>query len=996
MEPGQEPRIYRRSTRNRPRKRNRDYDLYLAYWNVNTMLQPGKMAEIIDELTKYNMKIAALQELRWKEQGEIKKKYYSIYYSGSENQGLYGTGFYVNNQVRNSIIGFEPVSDRICVLKIKGKFQNITFVSVYAPTNNANDEEKDLFYDELSKICEKTSKHDVLVVAGDYNAKVGRESFIRQVAGLHSLHDETSENGIRLVNFALENNLWISSVSFKHKRIHKYTWKIPGGGNNQIDHILVDRRHATTILDVKSCRGADCDSDHYLIWVKFRQRISNETTRNSYKRVKWNTDKLADDRIRADYQTKINEKFQNVDIFQGSSENWQVIEQTIKDAAMEIIGHRSRRNENNWYDTECKRVNELKHEAWKKYVNRATRRNLRRKKREALNAKVLELEQNSKSHIRNFYRGIKNQTTPYQPRLGICRNSSNEIIIVGEKILDRWEEYFTELFKKSDYENELNENFAPISSAENRVEEPSIDETKDAIHKLKNNKASGEDSITAELIKYGGDAVLQKIHELIILIWKNEDIPDSWNSTLIFPVHKKGDKKECRNYRGIFLLNTAYKVFTNILYDRIGSIAEEVITEYQCGFRKNKSTTDQCFILSQIFEKFNEFSRDVHCLFIDFKQAFDSINREKIFGVMQRFGIPEKLIRLTCITLKDTSAQVLVQGKLTTPFPIESGVKQGYALSSLIFNLMLHYALKDIGTDKTIFTRSVQMCAYADDMVIIARNVRILKDTFLKLERNTNNIGLSINEQKTKYFVKARNLRGTQSLNIGNYKFESVPQIKYLGVIFSSSDDSTSAIKERISAANKCFYTHSKLIRSKLLSIRSKLSIYRTLIKPVLTYGCECWTLKTSDSNLLSVFERKMLRKIYGPVRNEDGTYRIRNNNELEELIKHQTVIRYIKAQRIRWLGHVIRMPEDSKAQIILNRKEYGTQARGRPKMRRIDSVVDDLKIMNVNNYITAAKDREIWKRIVQEALVHMGLLMAILTVRRGYGPIFFEQIPYP
>ena len=119
-------------------------------------------------------------------------------------------------------------------------------------------------------------------------------------------------------------------------------------------------------------------------------------------------------------------------------------------------------------------------------------------------------------------------------------------------------------------------------------------------------------------------------------------------------------------------------------------------------------------------------------------------------------------------------------------------------------------------------------------------------------------------------------------------------------------------IKGRISLGNKAFYANQDLFKSKLMTKNSKLRIYKTLVRPVVTYACENWVLKENIKTKLRVFERKVLRKIYGPTKEKDGTRRIKSNEELNRLTGNKNIINYIKAQRLAWFGHIHHMPDNS------------------------------------------------------------------------------------
>ena len=163
---------------------------------------------------------------------------------------------------------------------------------------------------------------------------------------------------------------------------------------------------------------------------------------------------------------------------------------------------------------------------------------------------------------------------------------------------------------------------------------------------------------------------------------------------IIIPIHKKGDKTDCSNYRGISLLPTSYKILSNILLSRLIPYGKEIIGDHQCGFRRNRSTIDHIFRIRQILEKKWEYNEPVHQLYIDFKKAYDSVRREVLYKILIEFGIHRKLVRLIKMSLTETYSRVRVGKNLSDRFPIRNGLKQGDALSPMRFKFALEY---DIG-----------------------------------------------------------------------------------------------------------------------------------------------------------------------------------------------------------------------------------------------------------------------------------------------------------
>jgi sorting nexin-29 len=197
-------------------------------------------------------------------------------------------------------------------------------------------------------------------------------------------------------------------------------------------------------------------------------------------------------------------------------------------------------------------------------------------------------------------------------------------------------------------------------------------------------------------------------------------LPEEWKESITVPIYKKGDKTDYDNYRGISLLLTKYKILTNILLSRLTPYAEEIIGDYQCGFRRNSSTADHIFCIHQILEITWEYNESVHQFFIDFKKAYDLVRRE-VF--------PKNLVRLIELCLTDKYSRNPIGKNLTDKFPIRNGLKQGDALSSLLFNFALEYAVRgvQVNQDGLILNDTHQLLAYADDINILGGSVHTVK-----------------------------------------------------------------------------------------------------------------------------------------------------------------------------------------------------------------------------------------------------------------------------
>jgi hypothetical protein len=214
-----------------------------------------------------------------------------------------------------------------------------------------------------------------------------------------------------------------------------------------------------------------------------------------------------------------------------------------------------------------------------------TSRTFRNKKREYLKGKINELEINNKNkNIRDLYRGINEFKKGYQPRINIIKDENGNLLADLRSVLNRWKNLFNQMLNVHAVHSIRQ---IDIYTAEPLVPEPGLVEVEVAIGNLKSFKSPGSNQNPAELIKAGGETLCSEIHRLICSIWNKEELPQQCKESIVIPIHKKGDKTDCNNYRGISLLSTAYKILYNIIPARLTPYVNDVIGNHQCGFRRN-------------------------------------------------------------------------------------------------------------------------------------------------------------------------------------------------------------------------------------------------------------------------------------------------------------------------------------------------------------------------------------------------------------------------
>jgi len=216
-------------------------DLRIGSWNVLSLYRSKSLQMLFDKLEKYYVDITCVQKMRWIGSGTIEKKNWIIFYSYDNKEHKLGTGFVIHKKVKHLIMDFQPKSSRMCWLRIRGNFFNYSIINAHASMEDKSDTKKDAFYDGLRNLYDTCPKHDVKLIIVDLNAQIGKESIWYPTIGKEVYHQESNENGKRLIDLAASRNMVIGTTLFPHKVIHKIMWRSPDVHHfSQIDHLLID------------------------------------------------------------------------------------------------------------------------------------------------------------------------------------------------------------------------------------------------------------------------------------------------------------------------------------------------------------------------------------------------------------------------------------------------------------------------------------------------------------------------------------------------------------------------------------------------------------------------------------------------------------------------------------------------------------------------------------------------------------------------------------
>ena len=544
---------------------------------------------------------------------------------------------------------------------------------------------------------------------------------------------------------------------------------------------------------------------------------------------------------------------------------------------------------------------------------------------------------------------------------------------------------------------------------------PSDEEIRCAVNKL-NDTAPGDSGVVAQLFKalVVTTAGFDLIRTMVLRFWETGEVPDEWETGLLAILPKKGDLSLPGNYRGIMMLEVAYKIVANLVHVRIEPIIESLDHEAQCGFRRKRGCSDAIFTIRQLIAKRREHGLETWVLFLDLVKAFDRVPRELLWQVMRKYGVPTKLVDLLIALHKTVNVKFEVDGVIKIILSI-IGVKQGDLLGPGLFTFFIAAIMETWRAEHTY-----DLCAFCsrDDFTMTGRPPTASGDTFTvddseyaddtalpftsraDVDEQTPEVmvhfarwGMEVHagtyapdgsvakESKSEIlFCAARphvysdptTFDGADLSDVqlpGGRFMQIVDVFKYLGSYTSRFGNDVIDVDSRIASAGKAFGAlRGCLFASTHISMAAKRTVYETLILNILLYGADSWSTTEAMRQRLRVFHARCVRSMCRVSRKHTWAHRI-STGDLEQRLGLDSIDTYLYRRQLRWLGHVRRMDYTQRLpRRMLSSWVMHPRPCGAPPMTYGRSIMQALDAFHVDrrNWHRLAADRAAWREMLR------------------------------
>ena len=572
---------------------------------------------------------------------------------------------------------------------------------------------------------------------------------------------------------------------------------------------------------------------------------------------------------------------------------------------------------------------------------------------------------------------VANEARKVEEEFRLCKDytmikHSNKQRISNDNLTKHFENHFKERDIEIQPEVINPENYPhilPPDDLQINSDLPTVTEIKDSIRNFKNGKCRDTDLLHPEHLKYNKSSrFFFYLTLLMTTIWTTFAIPSAWLISHITCLFKnKGCRSDADNYRGLSIMSTCSKILTYLVIGRIRKTYEKLISNSQFGFRSNRSTTDAIFILQN---SINISSQPLFICFIDLKAAYDWINRDMLFKILEIRLKSPIIVKILKALYSGTSAAIKGSKSFFKTFV---GCRQGGVESPIIFNIFLDFVLRcaehevlqkypqtglqysflipgHCSTRKqwSVYSLSgiqrLRMILYADDIVLMCNNVDELADIVNIYNINLARFGLKISTSKTETmaFNVPIEIKSQPSLiSIGDVALKNVRTFKYLGHMITNNDENPSHyLNFRISSAFQKWTELKHVLTDRRILMSTRTKNLEACVRSRLLYGVQALEISVAEQQKIESvwhgflrkmvtngFKRKNVSQEYLKTRKSAKSKKAKHdipvpehldwafiytNKQLKLITKTSDINQFCKIQHLKYVAHVTRLDNDS------------------------------------------------------------------------------------
>ena len=906
-------------------------------------------------------------------------------YCGANDQGKRTVGILLHQRWLEARLSFHVKDERMVYLDMDSGSFSIRMTSAHFPHALFHD---DLYELELSRLQEvvnggRMSKR-MNLIGVDANAVLGRQTMTddEHIIGMHG-YGHRNERGHLLAAWLHGQRLAVAASQRQKSWDEVWTHELwSTQTRRQIDYVLYDEIRNDSLHDVGIAKELDGKSDHRATLASFF--LSGRSAERQHRikpRIGWKP-KLCEAGKPTEYHKALDTALTacNRDIAS-------MVVECATDTGIQQKKSQRKHDDDTQALFEARRREQKPDERKKlsKELWRALRRQRRRRAQD-------EIDSLTRQGV-----GINKLRRVQQRRAGVQRmtavtNGAGELKTDPSDIAEVFALFYEDLYKEME-----GRSLPEIDETSSHADSITREEVERALRKLKSGRTGADDGLVAEMVKTKHEGLTEVLVEFFDSILKNSiESPDSWRSTKMKVIFKKGDVQLPKNYRPISIIPVLAKLYSTILYQRLQPLLDARIADEQFGFRGGRGCSDAVHILRLVIEKSAEWGEELWIATLDAEKAFDRVHHSCLFQALIESGVDTSIIASLHRLYADMKATVVLwPGEESRTFDVQRGVRQGDPLSPILFNLVLNQTLEEVGAvwrrrgygtnvGQDVRGDRLTHIAFADDVTLVARTWLSMKRMLIMIRDALSRRGLSLHPSKCKVQTNKGdcNIRGMTTIQ-DNFTVEVLEQdasLELLGTALNLLDVTREEVNNRMAAAWRLFWSLKSMLLNRNVSVRRRLHLFDTTVGSCATWCSESWTPRSDELRQLEVARRAMLRKIVACKRRAEESWvdwMVRATHAAVRVASQASVRdwrQYHWSRKWAWAGHVARSSADRWLYKITAWRDWewqelcnsiGVDRQLRPSRRRWmrweDSIRSFAKSLGWIGWMEQAHDRETW-----------------------------------